>query len=54
MGDHSEGCSIMAVCQVDDIRDGWEHSSLATGTNGSVFLTHGQKKLEDLWTKIKN
>ena len=51
--DHGEGRSIVAVSQVDDIGDGWEHSSLAAGTNGSALLTHGQQQLEDLWAKIK-
>lgn len=43
----------MAVSQVDDIGDGWEHSSLAASTDGSALLTHSQQQLEDLQTKIK-
>lgn len=37
----------MAVGQVDDIGNGWEHGSLAAGTNGCALFTHGQKELED-------
>lgn len=36
----------MAVGQVDDIGNGWEHGSLAAGTNGRALLTHGQEELE--------
>lgn len=53
MGDHGEGRTIMAVSQVDDVGDGWEHSSLAAGTNGRALLTHSQEKLEGLWARIK-
>lgn len=51
MRDHGEGCSVVAVGQIDDVGDGWEHSSLAAGTNGSALLTHRQKKLESSWKR---
>lgn len=36
----------MAVGQVDDVGNGWEHGSLAAGTNGCALLTHSQEELE--------
>lgn len=46
VSDHGKGSSVVAVGQVNDIGNGWEHGSLAAGTNGRALLTHGQKELE--------
>lgn len=51
MSDHGKGSSVMAVGQVDDVGNGWEHGSLAAGTNGCALLTHGQEELERMMGK---
>lgn len=42
---HGEGCTVMAVSQVDDVGDGGEHGALAAGANGGVPLTDRQQQL---------
>lgn len=42
---HGEGCTVVAVSQIDDVGDGGEHGALAAGANGGVPLTDCQQQL---------
>lgn len=43
---HGEGCTIMAVSQVDDVGDRGQHGSLGAGANDCVPFTHCQQQLK--------
>lgn len=47
VGCHGEGGTVVAVGQIDDVGDGWEHGALAAGPDDAVTLTHRQQQLTE-------